>query len=136
MINKVIFSVFQKGKSNDENLISTTKIMTLLNKTGVEFQNVEGCYKGTKELFFVLDLRMLPVAKELAVMNNRESILTIDTMGDVMLHYMPVTLEQDLPLGKFISVSKEVALAQDAYTYDLKGTYYICSQNELSELRV
>lgn len=135
MRNKIIFSVFQSTKSNDENLIVTSKVLKLFNKNSIQVELMEGCYKGIKELSMVVDMRYLTAVKEIAILNSQESILLIDSESNATLHYMPVTLEHDMPLGIFTKVSKEEALMQDAYTNDLKGSYYICKQYNQNNLQ-
>jgi len=127
MNNIIIFSVFQKDVSEDANYMNTIKVESMLKRTNIPFKAVQGVYKGTKEESFIIDLKYINAAMELARHYNQESILVIDANSNATLKYMPVTVESDSYLGIFQEVLESTAKTLDAYTYDIEtGTYYAC----------
>lgn len=127
MINKIFFSVFQKGMSDTENLKATESILSLLDNAGIEAVLCYGQYMGTKELSFMVDSKHYNAAREIAIKYGQESILVTDSYGNAVLKYMPVSLESDLPIGKMVEITEDESKDTSSWTR-IKGTYYTCRE--------
>lgn len=90
-----------------------------------------GCYKGTREVSFLAPSSEWHAARTLALNFNQESVLLLgpkrhrDAHRPAILHYLDDRLPE--PLGYFVPVSREFALAREAWTYDpADDQYYVC----------
>lgn len=119
----VIFSADLSLLTDEQNKLKRDYVKFRLDRLGVPFIKVQGAYKGTKEHSFLVHGSNLKAAQDLAKLTGQESILVRDEDGVAFLEYQNGTRER---LGHMVAVSKDEALASDAYTYrpDL-NTYYI-----------
>lgn len=87
-------------------------------------KQVRGCYKGVKEVAFVVSGDRSKLI-DLADIYNQESILALDTARNAALIFTDI-MWADEPLGRFQAVPIEEALAAEAYTFDIsQNTYYV-----------
>lgn len=95
---------------------------------GIPAKPLMGRYKGQNEFSFIS--RMSDYNRIAPWLNTEESILHIHGYDSrdrprATLRYMQSGREQDL--GRMVPVSRDVALRQDAYTYDpIYKAYFIC----------
>ena len=95
---------------------------------GVPAKPLMGRYKGRREFSFIS--RMSDYDRIAPWLKAEESILHIHSYDSrdrprATLRYMQSGREHDL--GRLLPVSRDVALGQDAYTYDpTYKTYFIC----------
>lgn len=121
----VIFSVDQAGLSEDYNAKSRALALVALKNAGIKVKVVDGCYKGSPEISFVVEntLGNFATVKKIATEYNQESILLRDIQGHATL--FDLKTHSPIDLGYLSAVDKDTALKQDAWTYDNDtGTYY------------
>ena len=113
----VILSAELATNSEAANTMATRNLVSCLVDLGLKYKIVTGCYKGSKEVSFMV---MTPceetfeTVKDLGLKSfNQESILFRDYTGDVALYYNNGDYEQ---LGTFTQVSEEEAENVDAFT--------------------
>jgi hypothetical protein len=99
----------------------------LTNFLGYEYkrQALDGCYKGTTEKSYILEVgnKTLEQILEFSKVHNQESILYLDNQRIATLVY---SMDNMVNLGRFKGVSKGHALSKDAYTYSEElNQYYI-----------
>ena len=86
------------------------------------YRVVKGCYKGIKELAFLVYGMNRTMMLLLMVKYNQDSILYVDNERRATLLYQDGRIEY---IGIFKNVSEERALREFAYT-ELDGRYFIC----------
>jgi hypothetical protein len=104
--------------------------LRILGEAGLKvLRSTFGSYKGQKELSYVVDVghdgaqfgevdrAKLETAIDVARAFSQESILFLAYDRTASLLYMSDLRAE--PLGQFVAVAPRVALAQEAYTYDL-----------------
>ena len=126
----VIISAENANKSKETNAKKHKLLMSQLKKDKFPIKEVEGVYKGTveKSILVVLNQRWLAVElatfKNYAAIFNQESILFVDEERNASLIF-PYNKENSEKLGKFIAVSKGIAIQMSNYTFDGKD-HYVC----------
>lgn len=119
---------------------SVADVETRLGYAKVGFKRVQGCFQGITENAWVVNY------EEFAKADVQEQVGDLIADQASVLHLgdadardrRPATLLSDSPNGKFLvitylgmfqSVTKEEALAQDAWTYDHSiNTWFICKR--------
>lgn len=92
---------------------------------GFNFRKVSGAYKGKPETSYMVLIDsddQLPSLYRLAEAFKQESVLLLDSNGYAAL--FDADGRHLAELGKFVRVSREEAVEQDAWTY-VDGAYYI-----------
>ena len=126
----VIISAERFTNTIEENEKKHNELMTQLKKDKFSIKEVEGVYKGTveKSIIVILNKRWLAVElatfKNYAAIFNQESILFVDEERNASLIF-PYNKENSEKLGKFIAVSKGIAIQMSNYTFDGQD-HYIC----------
>ena len=90
-------------------------------------KQVRGCYKGAKEVAFVVYCKDRDALIDLAETYNQESILFLDSSRRATLFFIdPRHPDGTEYIGRFQEVPIEEALAAEAYTFDIsQNSYYI-----------
>jgi len=126
----VLISAYTKDCTESGNRITHEHLKRDLETEGFIFKEVEGCYKGRKELSLYVDCPDLDSFAELhkiAQSFAQESVLCIDKHRKATLIYLNDGTAQTL--GKLKQVSKHEALQQDNYTHDFTNNgYYVCEK--------
>ena len=126
----VIISAERSINTAEENKKNHLDLWLQLKGEGFSIKEVEGVYKGTveKSILVVLNQRWLAVElatfKNYAAIFNQESILFVDEERNASLIF-PYNKENSEKLGKFIAVSKGIAIQMSNYTFDGKD-HYVC----------
>lgn len=114
----IIFSVNQKDNPKVINDSVKELAVNCLTKNNVDFKEIIGSYKGTKEPSFCVNDN--PENREivlgLAKRHCQESILLIDSNLNASLLYTKDNSQEKL--GKFIAVNETEAKKQDSWTLD------------------
>ena len=125
----VVFSVAQAGKTQAENVAAAAFVEKELWAARVPFHTCIGCYKGVREISFMLEGRpeRIDFARKMAVNYNQESILV--SREDKMCYLedpMGATLGY---LGRWRQIHRSTAGylegLGDAWTL-CEGEYYVC----------
>jgi hypothetical protein len=122
-MSKLIFSVFQASENKATNIANTRKAMNYMKQNKVSFKVVQGCYKGSKEVSFVVPFGQIWEVLKLARIFKQESFLELDNHNNAVLNYL--NEEKRVRIGKITPVSKEEALSSEAYTKSGK-VYLVC----------
>ena len=126
----VIISAENANESKEVNAKKHNELMAQLKRDKFSIKEVEGVYHGTKEksILVVLNQKWLAVElatfKNYAAIFNQESILFVDGERNASLLF-PYNKENSEKLGKFIAVSKGIAIQMSNYTFDGKD-HYVC----------
>ena len=126
----VIISAENANESKEVNAKKHNELMAQLKRDKFSIKEVEGVYHGTKEksILVVLNQKWLAVElatfKNYAAIFNQESILFVDEERNASLIF-PYNKENSEKLGKFIAVSKGIAIQMSNYTFDGKD-HYVC----------
>ena len=124
----VIFSVFKNNVSEWVNIENTMRFRNILFSSGIGYKELEGRYKGTKEISFIISLDDF-LTLEHAIFNDmqQESVLILgillkNTFRTARLRFAN---GKEIQQGFFKQVSKEKALKNRDYTLDyMTGNYY------------
>jgi len=125
----VIISAERFTNTIEENEKNHNELLTQLKKDKFSIKEVEGVYQGTveKSILVILNQRWLAVElatfKNYAAIFNQESILFVDEERNASLIFPQGGLSEKL--GKFIAVSKGIAIQMSNYTFDGKD-HYVC----------
>ena len=121
----VILSAELEGNTVLGNLLATNNLESCLDDLGLQYKQVEGCYKGVSEVSFMVMTpceSTLEVVKDLGLKSfGQESVLFRGYDGRCVLYYGDGGIER---LGTFKQVSQSEALQNDAYTL-VDGKYWI-----------
>lgn len=126
-----IFSVFQKGLSEQENETAHNFAINKLKAQNIPFKEVQGVYtyengktESEKSILVEVDaLLQEQIVEALCKMYNQECYLYATPKRDAILKTGVVTVTQEL--GKLQEVSKSEAEKLQAYTYcPVLGRYY------------
>lgn len=118
---RIIFSVFQKDKSDLVNHCNHFEAMQDLERQGIDYSILEGVYKGTKELSF--ETKSVLTGLALARKYDQESVLTIDSENRAVLDY---GFRNKINLGQWVETTKDIAEKQDSYSYHpVTNKYFI-----------
>lgn len=102
----------------------------ILKTEGISFKNLEGCYKGQTEDSYIVCASHFAVLNKSGLLKDEESILLLGTETKEGRHAQLLFMQsfERVALGFLKAVSKDEALASDAYTYrpDV-DTYYLAS---------
>jgi len=113
----IILSAELSDLSNEENLKRSINLGACLEDLGLNFSKVQGCYKGVKELSFMViikDQAEMYAIQDFAFKNfNQESILYQDANGLCHLEYQNGDSEV---LGRFEQINPKYIETVDAYT--------------------
>lgn len=138
----LIFSVYQKTLSEEENLANHVKVMDSLHDLGIEAKLLDGMWEGVPEKSILVDAKYNDLVKALCKNYNQECYL----LGVTHMHGMykawfidPQGEDEDFFEGFLRSVPKDVAEKELGYSYDPStDTYFIiCDHDEtnMSELK-
>jgi hypothetical protein len=116
MKNKVIFSVFNGSKLDNDN---HKKVLNQLKSLSAKELN--GKYKNQLEKSIILDASFTDAIKKVADHFKQESILLIDEVGNGRLLFNDGRLQK---IGKIKQVDKSEALRYDDYS-ELNEKYFI-----------
>ena len=125
----VIISAERFTNTIEENEKNHNELLTQLKKDKFSIKEVEDVYQGTveKSILVILNQRWLAVElatfKNYAAIFNQESILFVDEERNASLIFPQGGLSEKL--GKFIAVSKGIAIQMSNYTFDGKD-HYVC----------
>ena len=106
---------------------------------GIGFKPLLGAYKGQTEQSYIVNYERLQHLFNIGVLAGQESILVLGPCNSkderiatlAFLDPLGLNIIKTEKLGVFRSVSKDKAMAQDAWTYDPStGEYYICVDPE------
>jgi hypothetical protein len=119
----IILSAFRKDLTDTQNMQRHTELESSLGKLKFANKVVVGCYKGVKELSYVIPYN--DVAEELVLISlgehfNQECVLKLDDNRNASLLYTNGSQE---PLGHFHPITEKDALERDNYTFS-DGIYY------------
>ena len=127
-IKFVILSAFNTFRSDAENLKAHKVLQEKIKAQGLNFKEVQGVYKGIKELSLYVEyicIADLCFLKHQALINRQESILDVNEYRQARLLY--INSCDITKLGKFKQVPKYGAISEGSYTYDsVNNGYYIC----------
>ena len=120
----IIFSVDQSNVGGLTNEGSREYVRDTLKNLGISFKEVEGSYKGSYEVSFVVinTLANFSVVKKLAEAHSQESILIRNSLGYAELFFLKT--KDVVKLGQFEQVTKQYALSKDAWTFDYENDQY------------
>ena len=125
----VIFSVDQATAALSDNIRARTSLATELTLAGISYKELLGSYLGQTETSFICSIDHYDFVKQVAKLNQQQSILVIDNERQASLVYVDGTKvagRNFLKLGTFKAVPRDIARAQDAWTYcHALNTYYI-----------
>lgn len=125
----VILSAELSNSNAIINKQKTSSLKGLLERSGLPFKPVEGCYKDSKEVSFVVEVENrdeIRLVQDFSKLYGQESFLLIDESRDVTLIFNADESE-NRSLGKFVAVGKAEALVEDSYTYCVEtDTYFVC----------
>jgi hypothetical protein len=126
--NLMIFSVFRNVLTHDQNfeLHENLYRQFVINKKA--FKEVEGFYKGEKELSFVTEYNF-SLLNTILTEYRQESVLLLTNHKHGLHKATLVYKNKKEDLGFFRQVPKEIAIKQDSYTVDGKN-YYICTKSD------
>ena len=132
----VIFSVMLGNDTMVDMLAHEAARDYLINK-GISLKELEGSYKGNKELSFIVSQDHMEDVQALAKYHNQESIMLLKShkhgLYKASLHYLKELLHEDI--GYLRQVTKEIALQQDCYSYDkTQDAYFICTESDDTSL--
>jgi hypothetical protein len=137
----VIFSVFQDKLSKLENLENHNKVLKHLKTFGLKFKQVEGVYRGEKELSILVPVINqvfdYSTVEQLAHIYNQQCILFVDSDRNAELRFMVKSFDASLnqvkseKLGKFVATTKGIATQCENYTKD-GNDYYICDLRHIA----
>lgn len=90
-----------------------------------------GSYKGVTEDSYIVDCHLISIDKAChwGLEHNQETILFLDNQRNAFL--VDCKTAKPKPIGEFVGVSKQQAMAGDSWTYNPDTSqYYICSKCE------
>lgn len=117
----LIFSVFQVDKTPEENLKAHKITEENMRMAKVPHIPVQGSYRNTKELGFIVPVEQRDLVKSLCHQYKQESYLEHHKDR----HCELVFTDFRLPLGTMVETTKEKAEASEAYTLTPDGRYFI-----------
>jgi cold shock protein len=129
--NHVFVSVYLASKSLEVNKVNHDKARLLLEREGRNVRVVNGSYKGTRELSFLLSSDSaadhadnLDIALQLGLLFSQKSVLEVCNDNTAYLHFINnASIEK---LGIFTEVNKELAIDSDAYTHEpVSDRYFV-----------
>ena len=129
--NVVIFSVDRNQVPMSVNDAAREYAIEQLNAFCMDYSIGVGRHNGVDEQCYVVILpnsgreHYLEMLKSMATEAKQESMLNIDSNGRAFLLYLDTGATDEL--GRLEEVSKERALAKDAYT-NVNGRYYITKE--------
>lgn len=120
-----IFSPERNNLTDSENYDRVEECRGLLERSAVGYKQVLDCYKGKKEVaFLVTGLSAEHTVKSLSSYFDQECYLKSDCEHDATLVYKDGSEER---IGKLIQVSEVEAKLHPAYTYDEStNSYWVC----------
>ncbi len=119
----IIFSVFRSETSVMQNEINLHKTRKLLDYHGIDYTEVLGCYKGSKEQSLRVPMAALEVIKAIANKFNQESVLLVDSENRVSLLFQN---NESMGLGMLKEITEFEALNSEAWSL-IGNTYYKAS---------
>lgn len=130
-VTTVIFSAWRSTNNLIANMEASEKARIsliehdIMNVEGVGSYQEHQAEKPTQEVSHIAlcgSLKDVNKVRRLARELEQDSVLLVDNLGRATLDFLNGSMVQ---LGRFTEVSKEVAQAEEHYTY-IAGTYYIC----------
>lgn len=124
--NFVILSAERSELNAFQNMGNTLEMKEALTRRSMEFIEVNGVYKGTKEKSFAVKMNSsgdIHWIKAVARFFKQESVLAVDANKRAVLVFMGDN--SGIELGTFHKVPKSVADSLEAYTETEDG-FYAC----------
>jgi hypothetical protein len=123
-------SAYNSKLSNEQNHANHEKAIEMLVRDNVQFQVVNGVYKGAKELVFLMasaDVdthdQNVTAAYMIGLLFNQESLLEVHNDSTAVLHYLGGDSQQ---IGNFTQVERIEALSHDSYTFEpVSNRYFV-----------
>lgn len=129
------FVIFSSNKPAHE-------VMSFLVDNGIQFKILLGAYKGIRETSYLVASVMMPKVFASGLVDDQESIMHLSHLPEpgtvpsyeelrtAHLEFIQKDVENPiLYLGNVVQVTGEVALQQEAYTYDpMQNTYFIVNE--------
>lgn len=113
----IILSAELSTLGHKENNERSFRLFNCLKDLNINFKPVEGCYKGSSEISFLVivkDEAEIEAIKDLGLKSfEQDSILFRDFKGNTELHFGSGAVES---LGKFKKVPRHEAVHEDAFT--------------------
>jgi hypothetical protein len=109
------------------NAINTEVMIGHMLARGIDFDLVQGVYKGVREQSFIVDSKQFDAKLKRFVFSlyKQESALYIDSVGNAMLQYSMSNGGNAVKLGAFSPVGEMEAKQRVAYT-KIGSVYYVC----------
>lgn len=117
----LIFSVFQVDKTPEENLKAHKITEENMRMAGIPHIPVQGSYRNTKELGFIVSVDQRPLVKSLCHQYRQESYL--EHFKD--RHCELVFTDFRVPIGTMVEATKEKAEKSESYTLTPDGRYFV-----------
>jgi len=122
---KLIWSVYQTGRTEKENFLDYQQVRTELRQRGVRAIPVLGTYRGIMERSFIVSDVHLSVVLALADSCQQESILWVK--HDNTAHLLYISSKPTEQLGSCWRVSQAIAEQFDCWTlHEDSGAIWIC----------
>ena len=127
----VFLSAEHPDQSQEENEKSTYLLSSILEDQGFFYKQVDGCWQGAPETSFMVAAAGDDELSELLKISqqfNQDWILYRNEHSEAFLVSSIVYEEEKLfkKLGVMVQAHRDIALAQESYTYDRENnTYYI-----------
>lgn len=110
----------------DQNHAQRKVLRRTLRNYGLPYKTVEGCYKGDRELSFLVVIdnnEWVSILREVGTVLGQESILWVDEEREAFLLECGGSY-RDAHIGKFERVSPDKAETLDGWTYDSAADQY------------
>lgn len=133
------YAIFSVDRAGDTNLVEVTSrrhaVLAYMNKAGIPFKTVLGCYKGAQEVSFVVSADDAEAIGEAGFLKDQETILELGPCDArdrrparlIALNPHGCGGTEQCQLGLFQEVPESTAKAQDGYSYDpTTGKYFAC----------
>lgn len=120
----VIFSVYQKNKTQSENSENHEKVLEFLKRNDLAFDVGIGVYRSEPEKSILVvfnELTELELVKRIADSFNQESILVSNEVRKSHLFYLKTREKQEIGILKRVENVSNL----DAYTV-MNGLFYTC----------
>lgn len=123
-----VISAFQSGKDEESNRAAHGQLLEELRARGFDAKEVQGCYKGQKELAMLMlanDAHIHHVIMNLACRYGQESVLFVSQDRNGFLWFTDEKTPVEY-LGTWQEIPSPFHLTRDAWTQDLKtGLFYV-----------
>lgn len=117
----LIFSVYQKDKTSEENLQNHQGLKNILDLHRISYKSMLGCYNGSPEMSLMVSADQIEMVKSMCRKYNQECFLERENDNMTYLVYPDGSKEY---IGFFLPISREEAVASQNYTYDYETKTY------------